>query len=274
MALFGGGETTVEVALLDQAPRLPGDVVEVSVRVGEVDGKVQGGRIELRYENTYREEYRDSDGDRSTRTTTSDVVVDSFPLFGEGAAAAGEYLHALTLPLDGPPTARGAVDWSVRAVVDRRRARDATAELPLEVLAPAELHATWADGPPAGSSELSAKWDVATRVIRPGETLSGSVTVLPTTEIQVRSSRLQLRRSHVGDGASEGRVEPQVPLGGEGVLPAGQPITFPVQLLLPFGAPPSFSARHSVQHWYLELVLDRRLRGDITSELEVVVATA
>jgi len=272
MALFTK-KTQLDI-VLDRGEVVAGQTLRARVDVGEPDGKVQGGRLELLYRNTFRYETRDADGDRSNAKRTEDVIVASHPLF-EDAAAAGEVSVELAVPPRAPGSAPGSVEWVVRAVVDRKMARDVNHIVPIAVLSPPEQLAAWAEHPAANSSGVPMAMEVAPRTARPGSVISGRIEVRAAGETSARSVRVQLRRRRNDkDGLTDEKVVTKRELADVLELSSGEGRAWDFSLEVPADAPPSFEAHHNHQHWYVEGVLDRRLATDPTVQIEVNVHTA
>jgi hypothetical protein len=273
MGLFGGG---VQVALrLDRERVVAGETVQARVEIGEPDRKTQGGRVELLYRNTYRYESRDSDGDRTNSRTTEDVVVVSEPLFEHATPAAGHVTVALPVPADAPGSDAKAVEWQVRAVVDRKRSRDARETLPLHVGSSPEALAAWAQAPFAAPDKgCTMTLEASSRVVRPGERITGVLTVrAPLSEpLSARALRVDLRRIRhdEDDLTDEDRMKLEVVAGGI-ELSGGEERRVPFEVVVPPHAGPSFVARHNTQRWYLEGIVDRPRARDYVGELEIVV---
>jgi hypothetical protein len=274
---FGGRKASAVEVTVDRPEYEGGETVQATVAVGDLDDKVQGGRVELLYESTYRYEYTDSEGDRSQRRTTKDVIVASEPLFpvGEPGPAPGERTVAFELP-ETPPTAEGAVAWKVRAVVDRRRARDAQAEAPFEVRSRPEAHERWAQsGPSPVSGPLQFALEVAPRVLAPGDRLGGTVTVAAREDVEARALRVRLRSERrEQDGIRDDDRHGEMTLEEPFRLAAGERRTHPFELEVPAGTAPSFQSAYNSQHWYVQAVADRRMRGDHQCSVELAVYSA
>lgn len=58
-----------------------------------------------------------------------------------------------------------------------------------------------------------------------------------------------------------------------GLFASGTTIEPTGTVTLPLDGPPTFRAEHDLMRWYLELRLDRRLKGDPAARLEIVVRT-
>lgn len=270
MGLFGG---RTELALeLDGHDVVAGAAVVARVRVGEPDKKARGARVELRYRNTFEALDFDDDDDRPTPgTRREDVVVLSRPIGDGQTVPPGEHVVELTVPAGAPGTAPGTVDWSVRAVVDRKLGGDVEATAPLTVRVPAAQLQGWAQEPPQAGSDVTV--ELGSRQARPGQELTGTVTI--AAGATVRSVRARLRRVRSDqDGQVDQAVPVEVVLASAPELAAGGPASVPLTLRVPDDAPPSFQAQHNQQHWYLEVVVDRPRAVDDVARLQVVVHTA
>ena len=287
MSLFGS-DTTVELGV-DRTELHPGDSVTARVVVGGgADDRVQGGRIELVYENRYLKEERqyNSDGPDTTRTVTrSDtVVVASQPLPGgpEGPVAHGEHTVTLTFPPESPPSAHepegfgDLVKWEVRAILDRKMAFDPDASQQVTVFSRPEQFASWAQSAPvAKASECPMGLELSTRVLRPGEGISGELTITPRESFKGRAVRVQLerRRTDTPDNLHRTETLDGAELAGKADFEAGQTVRFPFELPLPIGVPPCFVTGKSNLHWFVEGIVDRRLKSDFVVEAEIAVYT-
>ena len=283
-----GSDMTVQMTV-DRTDFHPGDSVTARVLVGgQPDQRVQGGRVEIACVNRYlkKERDRDSDGTSSTRTVTreEDAVVAWQPLAGapDGPVAFGEHTVTLTFPPDAPPTAHepegfgDMVRWEVRAILDRRMAFDPDATQVVTVYSRPEQYAWWGQTPPvAKSSEVPMGIELSARQLRPGEQISGVLTITPSESVKGRSVRVQLerRRNDTPDDIERTETLPGVELAGDTKLEAGQTVTFPFDVWLPAGLPPTFAAHKSNMHWFVEGIVDRKMRGDFVVEAEVVVYT-
>ena len=273
MPLFGS-KTEVSIDV-DRDTVVAGEVVKVSANIGELDKKVQGARVELGYRNTYKEDDRDSDGDRRTVTRTSDVVVVHEPLDTSGGSP-GAIQQTLAVPSHVPGTAVDSVEWFVRVVVDRKLARDANAEHPLTVLVPAEPLVAWTqNAPESTSNDCHMEITASTRAVKPGDSITGTLTITPRESLKVRGVRVQLRRVRYDpDRNTDTNDDRRVELGGEAEIAPGGSHTIDFEIPVPEDAAPSFQAQYNHQHWYLEGVLDMKMKSDPTARAEVVVHTA
>jgi sporulation-control protein spo0M len=274
MPLFGNKpEVSVSV---DPREVVAGESVRVRAEVGEPDRKTQGARVELLYRNTYREDDVDSDGDRTTRTRTTDVLVATEHLDLADAPLGGADVE-LAVPADAPGTAYESVAWVVRAVVDRKRARDARAEQDLIVRVPADQLAPWASGAPnqTAAPKCLLTIEPSTRVVRPGESITGTLTVAPRERISARAIRVQLRRLRLDPDRNTSQDDGvRVELCGAVDLAPGEERSFPFAIDVPSAVPPSFRARYNEQHWYLDGVVDVKRSSDPAVQLEILVHTA
>ena len=287
MSVFSS-DTTVQLTL-DRTDFRPGDSVEVRVVVGgEPDERVQAGRVELAYTNRYlaRERDYDSRGGSRTRTVTrsESIVVASQPMPAPpgGGVALGEHRFTLAFPPDAPPSAHeparfgDIVKWEVRGILDRRMAFDPDATREVRLHSPPGQYAHWAQSPPVPkASECPMGLDVSSRTLRPGEGLRGTLTITPDESFKGRAVRVQLerRRTDTPDDIESTETLPGAELAGRTGFEAGQTVSFPFEIALDPGVPPSFSAAKSHLHWYLEGVVDRKLRSDFVVEAELVVYT-
>lgn len=272
MPLFGSKtDVTIDV---DRDQVVAGEELRVSAQLGELDKKAQGGRIELGYRNTYLEDDTDSDGDRTTRRRTSDVVVATEHLRMGAGETPGHIDATFSVPADAPGSAEGSIAWFVRAVVDRKRARDANAERALTVLVPATPLEAWAQLPAKQSSKCAMELTASTRVAKPGDTISGTLTLSPHQALSARAVRVQLKRERNDPDNNKDGHDFKLELCGETELTAGETRTLDYAIDVPVGAPPSFRAQYNHQHWYLEGVVDIPRSGDADVRLELVVHTA
>jgi hypothetical protein len=288
MSVFDS-DMTVRMAV-DRTDFHPGDSVTAHVVVaGEPDKRVQGGRVEIACVNRFLQEERDynsSSRTTNTRTVTREeaAVVAWQPLPGgpQGPVAFGEHTVTLTFPPDAPPTAfepegfGDMVRWEVRAILDRKMAFDPDATQVVTVYSRPEQYGHWGAAPPvAKSSECPMGLDLSARVLRPDEQLTGVLRITAAESIKGRSARVQLerRRTDTPDNIHKTETLAGVELAKEVRLDAGESATYPFQIPLPRGVPPSFAAHKSNMHWFVEGVVDRKLRGDFVVEAELVVYT-
>ena len=116
---------------------------------------------------------------------------------------------------------------------------------------------------------------LSTRVLRPGEQVTGVLTINPQESAKGRTVRVQLerRRTDTPDDMNHTETATQIELARDVKLEPGQQLQYPFQIPLPEGMPPTFAAAKSYMHWYLEGIVDRKLRSDFVVEAEMVVYT-
>ena len=277
-------------AQVDRVAVHPGDLINVTVWVaGQPDQRVQAARVELACKNRYREREtdRDSDGSSNTRTVTREhttvALWQPLPPAPDGPVAFGEHHVTLQVPPDAPPTVYEpsgfgeVLTWEVRAILDRRMAMDPDATIKIGVHSPPNQYAHWASSPPvAGSHEVPMGLDqLSTRVLRPGEQVTGVLTINPQESAKARTVRVQFerRRTDTPDNMKQTEIAMEVELARDVALEAGRPLQYPFQIPLPEAMPPTFAAAKSYMHWYLEGIVDRKMRSDFVVEAEMVVYT-
>jgi hypothetical protein len=264
---------------LEPAEVVAGGTVRARVKIGEPDRKARGGRVVLVWKNTFRyvDYDRDSDGDvdREVRRRTVENTVGSEPLFADGAVEAGEREVEFRIPPSAPGSAPDMVEWEVQAVVDRERAMDATEKAPVKVQTRLGELARWAETPPATSGECPMELQVAKRTFMPGETISGVLVIRPSADVEGRAVRVQLeRRRFDQDQLEHGEEAARVVLDENVQLAMGAAREYPFELAVPPDAPPSLQTDKSSLHWYLEGVVDRKMRDDHSVKAELVVFNA
>ena len=261
-----GRKTPVQLTV-EPSTVTAGEEIICRVDVGEIDAKVQGGLVGLSYMNTYSQR-PDSDGDS---TTTAAVMVQTVPLFA-GPPEPGRRVVRLRLPKDAPPSVEDTVEWEVWATVDRRRGLDTWEDVPLVVQAAPGVLAHRMQTPTESSTEIPMTVELATRELRPGGILAGTVTATPTVEGVTRGLRVQLvSERHEQDGIVERDVEAVVTLTGEADLRPGVSISSPFQIAGPADPAPCWDAKYNSQHWYLEVVADLPFRRDEVTRIELLV---
>jgi hypothetical protein len=270
MPMFGS-ETTVSVQVVP-AEVHAGEEVTCRVDLSEIDRRVRRARVEVGYYNAYPEAVNTAESERLHRVEEfSDwVPVQSAPLFGEPPSAGCQDIR-LQVPQDAPSTIPGEVDWRIRAVVDRRRGRDAHSEAPLIVRGDWERLAHLAHNPAESSGDTPVTIDVATRQLRAGDTVAGTITVNPTEEIHIRSVRVQLASERGSDYVTETTRPATQSVAGEKILQPGHRLTAPFVLAVPAEATPTYEAQASSHHWYIEAVIDEPLIPDEVTRLEILV---
>jgi hypothetical protein len=160
------------------------------------------------------------------------------------------------------------------AIVERRRGLDASAKAPVFVQAAPGVLAHRMQTPTESGTEIPMTVELATRELRPGGILAGTVTANPTVEGWIRGLRVQLVRArHEQDGIVERYVEAEtvVTLTGEAELRPGVSIFSPFQIAAPPDPVPCWDAKYNSEHWYLEVVADVPLLPDEVTRIELLV---
>ena len=264
-----GRKTPVQLTV-EPSTVTAGEEIVCRVDVGKIDAKVQGGRVELGYANTYAKR-SPGDDDSTTTWTTEWVPVQTVPMFA-GPPEPGQRVFSLRLPKEAPPSVDVTVDWEVRAIVDRRRGFDTWEEAPLVVQAAPGMLAHRTQTPTEYATEIPMTVELTTRELRPGGILAGTVTANPTVEGDTRGLRVQLvRERHEQDGIVGRDVEAVVKLTGEAELRPGVSISSPFQIAAPADPAPCWDAKYNSEHWYLELVADLPMMADEITRIELLV---
>jgi len=275
MALFGTKKPTLTVTA-EPLEVLPGHPVQVRVDVeGEVDDKVRAINAGLRANNRYRYEDRDSrDNNRRTGYFTETIHEESEQV-AAAQPQAGSYAVTLTVPAVGPPSARGTVRWEAWARVDRP-GRDVNEEVELAVLAPWPLRQQDAQEPPVTKADCTIYFDgLSAQYVKPGDQLQGTLLVSPREGVKTTGVRVELRAvktSHSPRGTEvETVADVKAELAGAGDLAAGQTFTWPFSLMVPPDAVPSLQTSLTTIQWKLVGVVARRMRGDHSGHMGMVV---
>jgi sporulation-control protein spo0M len=274
-----GGDMDLKLAL-KRFEFVPGDTVDVRLDVGTGgDKRLQAIRLELGYKNTYYQRTRDSDGDYDDTRTSDEVTVATKEMpAGHPSLAGGEatFETTLELPVDAPASVPKWVEWHVKAILDRKLRRDRREEVPITVYATRAAPASRAQSPQVFGDKCDMRLEVASRVARPGETLSGVLHVEPRDAFDVRSVRVDLecRMHHEDNIVREHGDDVELTLAQQVSFTPGVPQEFPFSITLPPTAAPTLWARHSLVRWDLRGVCDRPLRGDYDVSAELVVYNA
>ena len=277
-----GQKADVQVEL-DRASALPGETVEVAIRIvgGRKDLEIQEGRLELVYENEYT--YRHTTGTGRTRSTTSTTttdrtVADSLRFLEAGDIAADTPYDAtasLTIPATAPPSAEGEITkvrWKVMATLARPRARDVHGEARLTVLSRAEAAVDAPEVETRDDVELSFRLD--REHFGPGDTVQGTLVATPLQACQAGEVRVELVRHEDvprDDGNTKDVKEGEAILESDVRLSLGAPHEWPFQLQLPAVVVPCLRTERSRVTWLLKGIGSRRLRRDyrITHPIDV-----
>lgn len=173
---------------------------------------------------------------------------------------------------DAPPTVEDAVRWMAKVTIDRKAGRDVNEEVPITVASAPDALAAWAEGSCKHPSEARMDIQVDRRVVYPGERIGGSVAVTANEDLEGRALRVKLRgRRSDQDGEGVTYDGPVQDLAEPAELRAGATQSFNFALNVPIDARASFQTANNRLNWYVEVFVDRKLRGDPTGRLEVVV---
>lgn len=279
MPLFGG-KMSVGLTVEGQTFE-PGRSIACRVDVGGGgDDKLRALRVELAYKNTYYHRTRDADGHGTDETRTSDNVVvvtekvsaDDPSMLG----GSGSFDFTLEIPAEVPPSAPRWVEWSVTAILDRRRARDRRESVPITMLSLPGGYPMWASSPQVCQEDVcDMQLEVSSRVARVGDTLSGTLRIEPKRDFECRSVYVALEgRMRHEDNIVRVLGEAKVTLSDRPAFSPGVPQELPFQITVPGDAIPSLHAAHNQMRWQLKGVCDRKLRSDNTVSAEIVVFTA
>ncbi len=132
--------------------------------------------------------------------------------------------------------------------------------------------AAWAESSIKHPSEARMDIEVDRRVVRPGDRISGSVAVKANEDLEGRALRVKLRgRRSDQDGEGITYDGPVMDLAEPAELRAGATQSFNFTLNVPIDARASFQTVNNRLNWYVEVLVDRKMRSDPTGRLEVVV---
>jgi hypothetical protein len=271
----------------DKAVCLPGDEVSGTIRIATKKKlELEEGRAELVMENEYEAvvEQPTSSGGSSIRTTkfTDRCFVGKERLIDPGPLARGwssEHVVTFRVPDDAVPSGKGKITdvrWQVRGVLARQQARDAIGRATVTVLSRPERYAVRGSGRPkidAEGCELEVRLPDGAH-LRAGETVSGTLVVLPHERVELQEVRVELQREEnvpTGHGNLEFAVEATVVLAEDTELDSRT--EFPFRLAAPAGICPCFETEQSTVRWWLRGVLARRMRSDFSIKQELNVYT-
>jgi hypothetical protein len=194
-------------------------------------------------------------GDRDTDDWVS-VIVEDLPI------AAGEFTGASSsfrIPSWAPASSPSIARWECRLSVDRE-GRDVTTSGEFTVrigTADVESYVEPLEHV-SGAAETVVDVSLTKPVWRAGETVTGHVTLTPTTDLpdgdlavswQRERDSHPLTRTPGPGGQLDGRI---IQLDKRIPLLAGTPATFAFELELPDDAPPTAAAVHSSINWYVQ----------------------
>jgi hypothetical protein len=266
-----------------------GQPVAVTVRiVADHPLQVVGGEVELIRNSAvtrFRRQWMGAGGAVSLRSSAVAARADLEPA---GPPTTGQEL-TLTVP-PGEASIAGYLvqqDYVLRARVRFDGFREAEGDRALRVGSTAGPAPMGGEGAPevqdAGFAELGLA-DLSTRTLTGGETVDGTVTVTPRQAGTTRGLRVELvLDEHVPARADEPLEEDRrrttvvttVPLSGAADLGPGRVLRLPFTMAVPCPLPaPTLSTPDFTLRWLLRAVLDRPLRADPCTTLELYGTTA
>jgi sporulation-control protein spo0M len=279
----------VALAVPDRAVA-PGDELRAVVTVAGADAR--DVRAELYYVNTYLRPAPDPAGTNQSTSTletaldlaselssgpeeeaTADVVVQSVSVSTTPESAAGDHELLFTLPADAPPTVADAVEWKVRAMVDRPTgphdeavADVGVASTPEGIVADIEPGTHWDD-----QFEVIVPGGQA---VRAGDTLAGTLVITPHKGVKFTDLRVELkgeREDH--NKIKHNFVAAKADVAGATQIEAGQRHEVPFTLAVPADALPTFAADNNILTHTLVVTAARRMRTDLQAVMRVRVAS-
>ncbi|HEX6701501.1 MAG TPA: sporulation protein [Gaiellaceae bacterium] len=291
---FGGGNATIRL-VLDRQEVAAGESVQASVHVsgGRKDTQIDEARLRLVLENEYEWRDRDTGYDASTagrlttktrirRDTDRKVIAEQRFLEAGAVFADTPSDHTLTveIPLGSPPSGEGKITrvrWKVQATLARARARDISAELPLEVLSTADPDWIEPEEEVDSHGECALSLDLEKRAFGAGEPIEGTLVLSPDAECKVNEVRVELEREEEvprGQGHGASVREAQAVVAGEVELSPGLRVEYPFRIEVPPDPVPTLTTEQSTVTWRLKGVGSRRMRSDYNVAQEVLVHSA
>ncbi len=266
---------TIDITL-DTCDVQPGDEVTGTIRL-QPDNKLKSVRVQLLELDRFNVGWASSTPTGALFHVCTGDVPNCDAGIGEVAhgsqdlaATDGEQRFTLTVPVDAPPTAfdptrpeelRQLVSWQVRVTASRGWVGETHFQTDLQVRSPFAEYAAWADEQPTVKSKKCpiGVWP-ATRVLRPGDEVAGTVVVTPQESFAVKrtSALLAYRRKDQGPSARTApwRNDTACELSGPTHYEAGQTYTYPFLLRIPEDAPPSYATPNTDLHWYVAAEVD------------------
>lgn len=264
----------------DKTTYLAGETVSAKVKIKFLKAcSVEEGSIALNwcwgYEFTMNQQTHYSE--------SAEALVESRILTDRNFQAGESVLEQFSaeIPVNSQPTGQGSsvqVRWEVYVRlkvrgIDGRQARE------IQVLS----STIDCSGPHPQSNKLpgedySLQIDIDQPWVRPGDWVTGVVTVLPHSDLKARkvTARLEYREKISTGGSWSWRYPDVIEVvldDSPGTLPAGNPRSYPFRLQVPGDGCPSLETMHFYCRWVLEAKLDRRLKRDPKVELPVQVRT-
>jgi len=264
-------------------PYYPGDIVKATITIhSDSKVKIRQAYTGLALWEKYKYETEDSEGDRSTATSTTEDFSVKAALLGEVEIPAGfheVYDIELPIPPDAVPPYDGKITqnkWLAKVTLDRRMKKDFNAEAEILLTVPRPGQAVQAGQ--YGTASHPGKADMRIELPRleweEGERIEGKLLVSPQGKLKFREMRIELvRREHVprDEGKSHTVTEDKVQLAGKTELRPGQLVEVPFALTIPQQGCPTRRTAHSTVTWTIKGVLPRRLAKDFTVTQEVYV---
>jgi hypothetical protein len=280
----------------------PRQTVQATVTTDKPVDKVSSATLEWGYTNFYR--YRWA----GRADSAASAANDSWLMMGEVGTDAGSEKDtedwvgvkkvelpvsagqfsggssSFTVPSWAPGSSEKLARWSARLTI-QRGGRDVDARGDFRVvIGTADLQVT--DAPPqrtGGDGETAVDIVLPSLVFRAGETINGTITLTPSTDMSDgelsiywghrRVSHPLERTPAIAGGTMSG---PTVKLGKGIALRGGAPVTVPFTVPLPEDAPPTGAAVHSSLVWFLEATLSysKWTQGIEQVRREIVVVNA
>ncbi|KAA0092698.1 hypothetical protein CIW49_28270 [Mycolicibacterium sp. P1-18] len=240
----------------------PRQTVQVTVTTDEPVRDVRSARLDWGYVNFYQYHWAGGEqtgaspgGDRDTDDWVS-VVVEDLPI------AVGEFTGATSsfrIPSWAPASAPAIARWECRLSVDRAgRDVEARGEFTVKIgTADVESYVEPLEHV-SGAADTVVDLSLTKPVWRAGETVTGHVTLTPTTDLpdgdlavswQRERDSHPLTRTPGPGGQLDGRI---IQLDKRVQLRAGTPVTLAFELDLPDDAAPTAAAVHSSINWYVQ----------------------
>lgn len=250
-------------------------------------------RLELLYVNEYQYRGEDTGGSGAASSSTLEAVIDlgvevssSGPIETTETEVvvaevvrkpadrplAGEHELRLPIPADAPPSVAGLVRWTLRATADR----------PGAAIDDAEIEVVVSSTPESGADELHRvpNWNdqidlvVPQRAVRAGETLNGTIVIVPEKSAKLTDVRIALESVRVDeDGITATATVASSDVAGRTALEAGVRQELPFALAVPADALPSFTTVRNQIGYRLQVSAARRMRSDFNEILKVYVAS-
>jgi hypothetical protein len=190
----------------------------------------------------------------------------------QGAAIDRTWEYEFTIPPEAPPTLEGKivrVQWLVRGKIDIKLATDINAEAEVRVgqRAPGQRTAPSDYSESEGLEDASAAIQLPRQEWRAGETIDATLVLKPASTLDVSGVRAVVVRwetvtPYLGNNAAVEGVP--VAVRGGTKFEAGQSYELPFQIKLPDAPGGVIETSHSQVVWFLKVVLDRRLRSDMS----------